>query len=104
MLAGMGTAFYRHKFHPNGTEAFNLGVDFKGGTVITVRFKQPPPADVLRAAINHAGITDAVIQPVLYSKGMFLVKVPHHGFEESPTGENQAGLDPPRSTIKQALT
>jgi len=25
MLAGMGTAFYRHKFHPNGTEAFNLG-------------------------------------------------------------------------------
>src|SRR6267154_237095 len=49
MLAGMGTAFYRHKFHPNGTEAINLGVDFKGGTVITLRFKQPPPADSLRA-------------------------------------------------------
>jgi hypothetical protein len=34
MLAGMGTALYRHKFHPNGTDAFNLGVDFKGGTVV----------------------------------------------------------------------
>jgi len=31
MLSGMGTALYRHKFHPNGTEAFNLGVDFKIG-------------------------------------------------------------------------
>ena len=45
MLAGMGTALYRHKFHPNGTDAFNLGVDFKGGTVVTVRFKQPPAVE-----------------------------------------------------------
>ncbi len=52
MLAGMGTALYRHKFHPNGTDAFNLGVDFKGGTVVTVRFKQPPSVERLRAAIH----------------------------------------------------
>ena len=52
LLAGMGTAVYRHKFHPNGTEAFNLGVDFKGGTVITARFKQPPSVETLRAAID----------------------------------------------------
>lgn len=103
MLAGMGTAFYRHKFHPNGTEAFNLGVDFKGGTVITVRFKNPPPADALRAAINQAGIKDAVIQPVLDKKGEFLVKVAHQGFEESANGETQAGVDAARAKIKQAL-
>ena len=103
MLAGMGTAFYRHKFHPNGTEAFNLGVDFKGGTVITVRFKQPPPADTLRVAINQAGIKDAVIQPVLDKKGEFLVKVPHQGFEESATGESQAGVDAARAKIRQSL-
>lgn len=103
MLAGMGTAFYRHKFHPNGTEAFNLGVDFKGGTVLTVRFKQPPPADTLRTAISHAGIKDAVIQPVLDKKGEFLVKVAHQGFEESATGESQAGVDAARAKIKQAL-
>src|ERR1041385_559351 len=34
MLAGMGTALYRHRFHPNGSDAFNLGVDFKRGTVL----------------------------------------------------------------------
>src|SRR5882724_8214514 len=103
MLAGMGTALYRHKFHPNGTEAFNLGVDFKGGTVITVRFKQPPPADTLRAAINRAGIKDTVIQPVLSKPGEFLVKVPHQGFEESATGESQVGVDAARAKIKTAL-
>jgi preprotein translocase subunit SecF len=103
MLAGMGTAFYRHKFHPNGTEAFNLGVDFKGGTVITVRFKQPPPADALRAEINKAGIKDAVIQSVLNKPGMFLIKVPHQGFEETATGESQAGVDAARTKIKQSL-
>ena len=103
MLAGMGTAFYRHKFHPNGTEAFNLGVDFKGGTVITLRFKQPPPADSLRAEINKAGIKDAVIQSVLNKPGMFLIKVPHQGFEETSTGESQAGVDAARAKIKQSL-
>jgi len=103
MLTGMGTALYRHKFHPNGTEAFNLGVDFKGGTVVTVRFKQPPPADALRAAIDKAGIKDAVIQSVLNKQGEFLVKVAHQGFEESATGESQAGVDAARAKIKQAL-
>ena len=103
MLAGMGTGFYRHKFHPNGTEAFNLGVDFKGGTVITVRFKQPPAADTLRAEINKAGIKDAVIQPVLDKQGEFLIKVAHQGFEEQEGGETQAGVDAARAKIKQAL-
>jgi preprotein translocase subunit SecF len=103
LLAGMGTALYRHKFHPNGSDAFNLGVDFKGGTVITVRFKLPPPADVLRAAINQAGVKDSVLQPVLDKKGEFLVKVPHQGFEESETGESQAGVDAARAKIKRAF-
>src|SRR5712691_2491327 len=83
LLAGMSTAFYRHKFHPNGTEAFNLGVDFKGGTVVTVRFKQPPSVEALRAAIDQAGVRDAVIQPVLDKPGEFLIRVPHQGSEDT---------------------
>lgn len=101
MLAGMGTALYRHKFHPNGTDAFNLGVDFKGGTVVTVRFKQPPTVDQLRTAINTAGVRDAIIQPVLDKVGWFLIKVPHQGFAE--TGDNQAGVDAARANVKKAL-
>jgi preprotein translocase subunit SecF len=103
MLAGMGTAFYRHKFHPNGTEAFNLGVDFKGGTVVTVRFKQPPSTEALRAAIHQAGIADATIQPVLSKPGEFLIKVPQQGAGESDTPETQAGVDAARSKVGQAV-
>src|ERR1700674_5727533 len=80
LLAGMGTAVYRHKFHPHGTEAFNLGVDFKGGTVITARFKQPPSVETLRAAIDKTGIHDAVIQQVTSVRGGVLIR----GAQESP--------------------
>src|SRR5215471_18360681 len=103
MLAGMGTALYRHKFHPNGTDAFNLGVDFKGGTVATVRFKQPPSAEALRAAIHQAGVNDAVLQPVLDKTGEFLIRVPHQGAAEVAS-ESQAGVDAARSKIRQALS
>lgn len=99
MLAGMGSAVYRHKFHPNGTEAFNLGVDFKGGTVVTVRFNQPPSVEALRTATDQAGIRDAIIQPVLSKTGEFLIKVPQ---QNSAQSDNQAGLDA-RSQVGQAL-
>ncbi|MGZ8846299.1 MAG: protein translocase subunit SecF [Pyrinomonadaceae bacterium] len=102
MLAGMGTALYRHKFHPNGTDAFNLGVDFKGGTVITARLKQAPSVEGLRAAINAAGVRDAVIQPVLDKPGMFLIRVPHQGTAEVST-EGQAGVDAARANVRKAL-
>lgn len=101
MLAGMGTALYRHKFHPHGTEAFNLGVDFKGGTVITVRFKQPPTSETLRTAIHSAGISDATIQPVLDKPGEFLIKVPQQGAEGN--AQTEAGVDVARARVRQAL-
>src|SRR6185436_15894626 len=90
MLLGMGTALYRHKFHPNGTDAFNLGVDFKGGTVVTARFKQPPSVEGLRTAIQQAGVADAVIQPVLSRPGEFLIKVPQQGPASQPEPPPQA--------------
>src|SRR5205807_4544926 len=102
MLAGMGTALYRHQFHPNGTDAFNLGVDFKGGTVVTARFKQAPSVEALRSAIDAAGVREVVIQPVLDKAGMFLIKVPHQGAAEV-ANENQAGVDAARARVRQAL-
>lgn len=105
MLAGMGTALYRHKFHPNGTDAFNLGVDFKGGTVVTARFKQPPSVEALRAAVEAAGVHDAVIQPVLDRSGEFLIKVPQMNAAPQPeaTQIQQVGVDPARALVGQAL-
>src|SRR5256714_7995656 len=82
LLAGMGMALYRHKFHPGGSDAFNLGVGFKGGTVVTVRFKQPPSVDQLRSAINTAGHWGAAFLPRFGKPGMFPVTCPHQGSEE----------------------
>src|SRR2546421_118057 len=120
LLVGMGSALYRQAFHPNGTEAFNLGVDFKGGTVVTVKFNQPPSVEAIRSAIDQAGIKDATIQPVLDKPGMFLIRLPKQ--EEAapattpPVQANasqaqvnapqaqQAGVDPARAKVGQALS
>lgn len=40
----------------------NLGIDFAGGTQLTVKFASPPEIDRLRDVVADAGIEDAVIQ------------------------------------------
>lgn len=74
MLAGLASAVIRQSVQ-GGTEAFNLGVDFKGGTVLTVKFKQPPTADALRTAMGAAGVTDPIIQPSVDKPDEFLIKL-----------------------------
>ncbi|HET7114543.1 MAG TPA: hypothetical protein VFI57_12910, partial [Pyrinomonadaceae bacterium] len=76
MLVGMGSAILRQA---TGRQAFNLGVDFKGGTVVTARFKQRPNDDQIRAALTNKGITDAVVQPVTDRPDTVLIKVPLEG-------------------------
>jgi preprotein translocase subunit SecF len=76
MLAGLGSAIIRQA---TGHQAFNLGVDFKGGTVVTGRFKQKPPDDAIRDALVKAGIRDAVVQPVTDRPDTVLIKVPLEG-------------------------
>src|SRR5258708_3910512 len=98
LLAGMGTALYRQAFHPNHTDAFNLGVDFKGGTVVTVRFKKAPPVEAIRSAIDKTGLKGAVIQEALSRPGEFLVHLPRQGEAEGPASDEQA-----RATVKKAL-
>ncbi len=40
----------------------NLGIDFAGGTQLTLKFNQPPAIEELRALVVQAGIGDAQIQ------------------------------------------
>ena len=100
MLAGLGSAVFRQWKHPGGTEAFNLGVDFKGGTVVTARFKQRPSAEEIRDALSAAGVKDAVIQPVIDKPDTALIKLPLEGSTEA---ESQAQLDLGRSRVKGGL-
>jgi len=39
-----------------------LGVDFRGGTLVYVKFTQAPETNVIRAALDKAGLHNAVIQ------------------------------------------
>ena len=89
LLAGLGSAIF--KFATDRTP-FNLGVNFKGGTVVTARFKQRPTDEQVREALNTKGITDATVQPVTDRPDTFLIKV--------PLKEGQDG----RTQVRDALT
>src|SRR5829696_3779281 len=89
MLAGLGSAIFRQA---TGRQAFNLGVDFKGGTVVTARFKQRPNDDQIRESLVKKGINDAVVQPVTDRTDTVLIKVPLEG-------EGQDG----RARVREAL-
>ncbi|CAN5290545.1 protein translocase subunit SecF [soil metagenome] len=75
LLAGLISAAGR-QLTDGGTNAFNLGVDFQGGTVITVKFKQKPSVDEVRAALNGVGISEAVIQDSTDKQDELLIKIP----------------------------
>lgn len=76
LLAGLISAVGR-QLTPGGTNAFNLGVDFQGGTFITAKFKgQKPSEDDIRAALQNVGVNEAVIQASTDKQDEVLIKVP----------------------------
>jgi preprotein translocase subunit SecF len=83
MLAGLASAIIRYS---TNRPPFNLGVDFKGGSVITVRFKQRPADDVIRQALTNSGVKDAIVQPVTDRNDTVLVKLPIEGETSSVDG------------------
>ncbi len=114
MLSGLVSALGR-QFTPGGTDAFNLGVDFKGGTVVTAKFKgRTPTDDEIRGALNKVGIGDPVIQSSIDKPDEVLIKIPlientnaapapvdtaNNEQDKTLTAQVQAG----RATVKSAL-
>ncbi|MEQ1603634.1 MAG: protein translocase subunit SecF [Pyrinomonadaceae bacterium] len=111
LLAGLGSAVGRQAMK-GGTDAFNLGVDFQGGTVITAKFKEKPTEDAIRGALQTQGVSDAVIQSSLDKTDEVLIKVPL--FENTadapapategtsvPADASQVNMG--RATVKKAL-
>ena len=99
MLAGLASAIVR-QVTPGGTEAFNLGVDFKGGTVVTTRFNQPVTAETIRQALASNRVPDAIIQPVTDKPNTFLIKLPLAG---SGGEQSQAEVEQGREQVRAAL-
>ncbi|HEX8922951.1 MAG TPA: protein translocase subunit SecF [Pyrinomonadaceae bacterium] len=104
MLAGLASAVIRQAV-PGGTDAFNLGVDFKGGTVITAKFlKQRPTDEQLRGEFANAGLRDAIIQST-DKPDEVLIKVPRQGAGETnvSAAEVQAQVDAGGALVQKAL-
>jgi preprotein translocase subunit SecF len=104
MLAGLVSAIGR-QLTPGGTDAFNLGVDFKGGSVVTVKFRNLPADEDIRAALRNVGINDAVLQSTNRSDEL-LIRIPlleNTGGDNGGSDISKAQVEKGRSTVKQAL-
>lgn len=97
LIAGLISAIGR-QLTPNGTEAFNLGVDFQGGTVVIAKFKNAPNPDEIRAALVAKGINDAVLQSSGRNNDEVIIRVPLLN-EAEQTGQVDSG----REKVKLAL-
>ncbi|MCY7375728.1 MAG: protein translocase subunit SecF [Pyrinomonadaceae bacterium] len=108
MLVGLASSMGR-QFTLGGTEAFNLGVDFRGGTVVTAKFKGSRPAeDEIRRALGSVGVADPIIQASTDKTDEVLIKVPLvENTTAAPTGEQDtpltAQVQAGRATVKTAL-
>jgi preprotein translocase subunit SecF len=74
----------------------NLGVDFRGGTLVYVQFEQPANIDRIRQAIDRSGIHDASIQSYGTTGHQVIISLPQKETQD-------AALDLGRQTIVQAL-
>ncbi|MEP6704361.1 MAG: protein translocase subunit SecF [Acidobacteriota bacterium] len=106
MLAGLISAVSR-QYSPGGTDAFNLGVDFRGGTVVTAKFRQRPSDDDIRGALNNVGVNDPVIQASTDKPDEVLIKTPlleERSADESLSEQVQnEQVQSGRMVVKQAL-
>ncbi|MBK7935227.1 MAG: protein translocase subunit SecF [Acidobacteria bacterium] len=100
LLAGLFSAIGR-QLTQGGTDAFNLGVDFQGGTVVTAKFRQKPSTDEIRSALQTAGVSEAVIQDSTDKTDEVLIKVPNIGERKDvcPDVEGEAS----RCFVKKGL-
>jgi preprotein translocase subunit SecF len=100
MLGGLASALVRHAV-PGDTEAFNLGIDFKGGTVVTADFKERPAAEAIRDKLHDAGVADPIIQPITDKPGQVMIRLPKLETDENVAGQTQ--VDVGRAKVEDAL-
>jgi preprotein translocase subunit SecF len=78
-----------------------LGVDFTGGTQVTVQFASRPNEDHIRQAMNQAGIRDAGIQAISDPTG----RTPNQVLVSLPPSSSQDNAhDQGRAEVENALT
>lgn len=80
---------------------FNLGVDFTGGTMMTVRFRETPSLDSIRSALNESQIdtSKVTLQPVTSRPNEMIIHSPQLGAGT----EAERRVDEDKRTIIGAL-
>jgi preprotein translocase subunit SecF len=71
-----------------------LGIDFRGGTLVYVKFSHPPNDDALRSEIDRAGLKNFRIQKLVGTNEVLI---------DLPQEANEQSLDAGRNTIIKAL-
>ena len=71
-----------------------LGIDFRGGTLVYVRFSHPPNDNALRSGIDRAGVKNFRIQKLIGTNEVLI---------DLPQEANEQALDTGRNTIIKAL-
>lgn len=66
----------------------NWGLDFTGGTLIEVGYKQPAQLDVIRVQLDAAGYGDAVVQNFGSSEDVLIRLAPREGVKAAEVGQN----------------
>ncbi len=71
-----------------------LGIDFRGGTLVYVRFSHPPNDNALRSEIDRSGVKNFRIQKLIGTNEVLI---------DLPQEANEQALDTGRNTIIKAL-
>lgn len=111
ILAGVVSVAWRALDGNPNTRPFNMGIDFEGGSIVTVKFNTPPDLGKLRAAIETQGIPGAsiVLQPVGSTIGQppkneVLVRLPNLTTAQFETGAKATeDVDEGKKRVAKAL-
>jgi preprotein translocase subunit SecF len=112
LLLGLASIAWRALDGNPNTHPFNMGVDFSGGTIVNVKFKQKPDPDLIREAIVKQNVDGEkiTIQPVSDEIGQapkneVFIRLPNKPQgEQAPAGENaESDTDYGGAIIRKAL-
>jgi preprotein translocase subunit SecF len=82
-------------------QGFRYGIDFRGGTLVTVRFSAPPPIDQIRKGLDGAGLHNATITPISDISDPNSRNDVEISFEQQGRGDQ--ALDAQRQNVLDAL-
>lgn len=98
ILLGVGSILYRAFDGKDYTHPFNMGVDFAGGTLATVKFKEAPDLNKLRSELGKQGIetTKVTLQRVgdeigQAPKNEVIVRLPNLVQVQQQPGQSETG-------------